>query len=489
MNLDDDMLLSRPAPQPPFSASDFAWNTRAKEGCGIVAVYNHPEAARLTSVGLFALQHRGQESAGVASVKGTEMQLRKGPGKVTEVFTPQVTEELSGHVAIGHVRYSTAGGTASYNAQPLMANYRGGHIAVAHNGNLTNAEELAQNLEATGAIFQSTTDSELLVHLIAQNRSENFRDALQQSLRQLHGAFNMLILHNSELYAVKDSFGFRPLCLGKIDDGWIVASESCALDIVGATFLRELQPGEGIHFHNGMPDKFQALTPAPKQSSCVFEIIYYSRPDSLIANKSIYHFRQRLGEELALEYPTEGDVVVAVPDSSVPAAMGYARASGIPLEIGLVRSHYVGRTFITPGQGSRVQSVKLKFNPVREVLQGKRVIILDDSIVRGTTAKKIMKMVREAGAREIHFRVTAPPWRHPCYYGIDTPDEELLIANTMTKEQMCEYFGVDSLEFISEDALMRAVPKTMKYCMSCFDGCYPDGRPRSSHKTCSARGC
>lgn len=481
-------IVPRPAPVAPFTSADFAHNVRPTEGCGVVAVYNHPEAARLTALGLFALQHRGQESAGVASVHNGEMHLHKAPGKVSEVFSPEITEKLRGHVAIGHVRYSTAGGTASYNAQPLMANYRGGHIAVGHNGNLTNAEELAQNLEASGAIFQSTTDSELLVHLIAQNRSENFRDSLCQSLRQLHGAFNLVILHNDELYAVKDSFGFRPLCLGKIDDGWIVASESCALDIVGATFLRELQPGEGIHFRGGAPDKFQALPAAKNQSSCVFEIIYYSRPDSIVANKSIYHFRQRLGEELALECPTEGDVVISVPDSSNPASMGYSRASGIPLETGLIRSHYIGRTFITPGQSTRVQSVKLKFNPVREVLQGKRVIILDDSIVRGTTAKKIMAMIREAGAKEIHFRVTAPPWRHPCYYGIDTPDEELLIANTKSNEEMCAYFGVDSLHFISTEALMRAVPKTMKYCMSCFNGCYPDGRPRSSHKTCSTRG-
>lgn len=465
------------------------YQTRPKEGCGVVAVYNHPDAARLTSLGLFALQHRGQESAGVASFDNGELHMRKGPGKVTEVFTPGTTDELKGKVAIGHVRYSTAGGTASYNAQPLRANYRGGHIAVAHNGNLTNAEELAESLERTGAIFQSTTDSELLVHLIAQNRSVNFKDALCQSLEQLHGAFCMVVLHNGELYAVKDSFGFRPLCLGKIDDGWIVASESCALDIVGATFLREFHPGEGLRFSNGEPERFQALEQAPKPASCIFEIIYYSRPDSIVANKSVYHFRQRLGEELAIEHPADADVIVPVPDSSNPAAMGYSRQTGIPLEAGLLRSHYIGRTFITPGQNTRAQNVMLKFNTIKEVFRNKRVVMVDDSIVRGTTARKIMQMVRSAGAKEIHFRITAPPWKHPCYYGIDTPDEDLLIANNMTKEEMCEYFGIESIGFISPEAMMRCVPPTMQYCTSCFDGRYPDGRPRSSHKTAAARGC
>ncbi len=447
----------------------------------MVAVYNHPEAGRLAALGLFALQHRGQESAGVATHDGERLYLHKGPGLVSEVFAGNDWSGLRGNVAIGHVRYSTAGGTAPYNAQPLRANYRGGEMAVAHNGNLTNAEELARLLEANGAIFQSTTDSELLVHLIAQNRGGDFQDALVKSLPKLHGAYSTVLLHNNEIFAVKDPFGFRPLCLGRLGEGWVVASESCALDIMGATFLRELKPGEGICLRNGGPEKFQAVEAASPAAACVFELIYYSRPDSHAAGKSIYQYRVRLGEELAREAPATADVVVPVPDSSNPAAMGYARQSGIPLEMGLMRSHYIGRTFITPGQGARVERVKMKFNPVRELLQGKRVVLVDDSVVRGTTARKIVGLVRDAGAREVHFRITAPPWRHPCCYGIDTPDEELLIANRMDPEEMRKHFGVESLAFISMDGLMRAVPPTMQYCTTCFTGRYPDGRPRVSN--------
>lgn len=460
-------------------AADFA--RRPNEGCGVVAVYNHPEAARLVSLGLFTLQHRGQESAGIASYDGAHLHLHKGQGLVSEVITEPELAKLTGSTAIGHVRYSTAGASMACNAQPLRANYRGGHIAVAHNGNLTNAEELARFLEASGAIFQSTTDSELLIHLIAQNKEGDFRQALVKSLKRLHGAFSMVILKNDEIYAVKDSFGFRPLCLGKLDNGgWVVASESCALDVVGATFLRELQPGEALHFHDGEIERFGALAPAEAPAFCIFELIYYSRPDSLAANKSIYQYRVRLGEELARERPAEADAIVPVPDSSNAAALGFARASGIPLEMGLIRSHYIGRTFIAPGQSLRDARVKMKFNPVREVLAGKRIVLVDDSIVRGTTARKIVRMVREAGAREVHFRVTAPPWRHPCYYGIDTPTEDQLIANNMTIEEMRQHLEVDSLAFISLDGLMRAVPKTMSYCTTCFTGRYPDGRPWSS---------
>lgn len=459
-------------------ACDFA--TRPKEGCGVVAVYNHPHAAELCATGLFALQHRGQESAGIASYDGEHLHLHKDQGLVSEVCRPKEIERLAGTVAIGHVRYSTAGGSMACNAQPLRANYRGGHIAVAHNGNMTNAEELAQNLEANGAIFQSTTDSELLIHLVAQNKENDFREALRTSLRRLRGAFSMVMLKDGELFAFKDPFGFRPLCLGKLGDGWVVASETCALDILGATFLREFQPGEGVHFHDGEAEKFQAVPAAPTPASCIFELIYYSRPDSLATNKSIYQVRERLGEELAREHPVEADVVIPVPDSSNPAAFGYARESGIPMRMGLIRSHYIGRTFIQPGQTMRDLKVKMKFNPVIDVLAGKRVVMVDDSIVRGTTARKIVRLVRDAGAREVHFRVSAPPWRHPCYYGIDTPTEEHLLANQMTTPEMAEHLGVDSLAFISLEALQRSVPPTLSYCTTCFTGRYPDGRPRSS---------
>ena len=469
-----------------FTAEDYA--NRIPEGCGVVGIYNHPQAAQLAYLALYSMQHRGQESAGIAAFDGTRINLHKGQGLVSEVFKPADVAKLPGNVAIGHVRYSTTGSSSLYNAQPLLANYRGGHICIAHNGNLTNADELARNLEANGAIFQSTTDSELLIHLIAQNRSESFDEALATSAKRLHGAFSMTLLRDGELYAIKDRFGFRPLCIGTLgENSWIVASESCALDIVGATFLRELQPGEVISFRDGDIDKQVMIEPAKPAASCVFELIYYSRPDSIAAGTNIYKYRRRLGEELAREHPANADVVIAVPDSSNGAAVGFAAKSGIPMEFGLVRSHYVGRTFIKPDQSSRDFGAKMKYNTVREVIKDRRVVVVDDSVVRGTTAKKILRMIRDAGAKEIHFRVSAPPWKHPCFYGIDTPDEDQLLANQMTMEQMREYFEVDSLGFISVEGLMKAVPPTMSYCTTCFTGRYIDGRPRRSTKFLDGR--
>ena len=466
--------------QPVLTAEDYA--RRLPEGCGVVAVYNHPDAARLCHLALYAMQHRGQESAGIATYDGEKVNLHKGLGLVSDVFNEKTLAPLAGSVAIGHVRYSTTGASAAYNAQPLRANYRGGHMAIAHNGNLTNADELARVLEANGAIFQSTTDSELLIHLMAQNRSSDFMESLATSLKRLHGAYSMVMLRDDELYAFKDAHGFRPLCLGSLgENSWIVASESCALDIVGATYLREFQPGEAIAFRNGGIERSQIIE-SPRQAFCVFELIYYSRPDSIAAGGNIYKFRKRLGEELAAEHPVEADLVISVPDSSNAAAVGYSQASGLPMEIGLVRSHYVGRTFIQPTQTQRDFGAKMKYNPVREVLKDKRVVVVDDSIVRGTTSKKIVKLLRDAGAREIHFRVSAPPWKHPCFYGIDTPDEDQLLANCMTHEEIERWMDVDSLGFISLDGLMRAMPKTLQYCTTCFTGKYVDGRPRRSTK-------
>lgn len=463
-----------------FTAEDYA--LREPEGCGVVGVYNHPEAAKLTYLALYGLQHRGQESAGIAAYDGRRINLVKGNGLVADVFSEERLATLPGRNAIGHVRYSTTGSGQTFNAQPLNGNYRGGHVAVAHNGNLTNADELARAVEANGAIFQSTTDSELLIHLIAQNRSGDFMDALETALKRLRGAYSMTMLRDDELYAIKDPRGWRPLCMGTLGkDSWVVASESCALDILGATYLREVQPGEVMAFRNGQPEKLQMLEPLPKHF-CVFELVYYSRPDSVAEGSSIYKFRKALGEELAREHPAEADIVISVPDSSNVAAAGYAAASGLPLEIGLIRSHYVGRTFIQPNQSMRDFGAKMKYNAVREVLRDKRIVVVDDSIVRGTTAKKIVRMLRESGTREIHFRVSAPPWKHSCFYGIDTPDEAKLIANNYDLDGMRGFLNVDSLEFISMDGLMRAMPKTTNYCTTCFTGRYVDGRPRRRSK-------
>lgn len=463
-----------------FTAADYA--ARDPEGCGVVAIYNHPDAAKLTNLALYALQHRGQESAGIACFDGKNINIVKGQGLVSEVFNAKNLERVPGRYAIGHVRYSTTGASGSANAQPLQGNYRGGNIAIAHNGNLTNADELARALEANGAIFQSTTDSELLLHLIAQNRTDNFKESLQKALARLRGAFSITTLHNDRIYVAKDPRGFRPLCLGTLGNGaFVVASESCALDIIGATYLREIQPGEIVCFKDG---DIELITPEkPKdQHFCVFEIIYYSRPDSIAPGGSVYHYRQLLGEELAREHPADADMVIAIPDSSNSAALGYAKASGLPFEFGLIRSHYIGRTFIQPTQSMRDFAVKMKFNPVREKIRGKKLVVVDDSIVRGTTSKKIVRMLRESGAKEIHLRISAPQWKYPCFYGIDTPDEEQLFANRFDIKEMEEYLDVDSIGFVSLDGLMRAMPKTVGYCTTCFTGRYVDGRPRRASK-------
>ncbi len=458
---------------PTFTAADYA--ARHPEGCGVVGVSNHPDAARIASLALYALQHRGQESAGICVSDRGNFQLVKNIGRVSEIFTEPVLRQMTGNSAIGHVRYSTTGETSTCNAQPLMANLRKKQIAISHNGNLTNADKLAEELELGGAIYQSTTDSELLLHLIAQDRAGDFGEALHRALTKLEGAYSFAILHDQEMWAVKDPCGIRPLCLGRLGDAWIVASETCALDVVGATFLRELAPGEIVRFSGGEVTRPPAL-PAAQQAFCVFELIYYSRPDSLAGNRSIYNYRIRLGAELAREHPVEADVVVPVPDSSNPAAIGYAREAGLPLEMGLIRSHYVGRTFIQPAQEIRDFAAKLKYNPVQAILNGRRVVLVDDSIVRGTTSTKIVRMVRDAGAKEVHFRVTAPPWKNSCYYGVDTPNENELLANKMTVEEMRDFLGVDSLGFISMDGVKRSVPPTMRYCDACFTGDYQAGR-------------
>lgn len=446
------------------------------EECGIVAVYNHSEAAKLTYLGLYALQHRGQESAGIVSSDGECLHSHKGRGLVADIFTQEALRALPGNSAIGHVRYSTTGSSVAANAQPISAIYKGGALAIAHNGNITNADDLRAELQDRGAIFQTTTDTEILVHLIAQAGPQDFDEALFMSLMRMRGAYSLLVARPNRIIALKDPRGFRPLCFGKLDEGYVVASESCAFDIMNAQYLRELAPGEILSFADGAVKAYKPFPPA-EQAFCIFEYIYFSRPDSMAHSRSISELRHRLGEQLAEEHPAGADVVIAVPDSSTSATVGYAQRSGITYDIGLIRSHYVGRTFIEPDQSIRDFGARIKYNPVRSVLEGRRVVVVDDSIVRGTTSRKIVNLLRGAGAREVHFRVSAPPWRNPCYFGVDTPERgKLLAAKLGGVEDMRKFIGADSLGFISIEGLLRAMPKTLSYCMACFTGKYPNGQ-------------
>lgn len=452
------------------------------EECGVFGIFGHPEAAKLAYLGLYSMQHRGQESAGIVCSDGNILQAYKNAGKVGDVFKEEDLERLTGTMAIGHVRYSTTGSNTLANAQPLLVNCRSGQLAVAHNGNLINAHEVRNELEARGAIFQGTSDSEVLLHLIAQSASQDFHESLTSSLYRVKGAYSLVFLREHQMIAVKDPHGLRPLCLGKLGDAVVVASESCAMQIIGAQYLRELKAGEMVIIDD---DGVRVEYPFPpsEENFCIFEYIYFSRPDSEAQGRTIYEIRHQLGEQLAHECPAEADVVIATPDSAKPAAIGYAKASGIPYDLGLIRSHYIGRTFIEPSEGIRHFGAKLKYSPVRSVLEGKRVVVVDDSIVRGTTSRKIIDMLRGAGAREVHLRITAPPWRHPCYYGIDTPSYQELAANKMTVEEMAKNIGADSLGFISVKGLKQVAPKTVGYCTSCFTGDYPAGKPSNFQKT------
>ena len=446
------------------------------EACGIVGVYGHPEAAKLTYLGLYALQHRGQESAGIVASDGQAMRIYKNKGLVNEVFDQKRLNELKGTMAIGHVRYSTTGSNRIANAQPLMANFWGGAMAVAHNGNFINAAEIRSELEQRGAIFQGTADSEALIHMIAQSASHDFLEALVTTLYRVKGAWSLLFMRERQMIAVKDPRGIRPLCLGKLDGATVVASETCALDIMGAQILREIRAGEMVVIDD---DGVRVEQPFPPMDErlCVFEYIYYSRPDSMRDGRAVYEIRHRLGEQLALECPAPADVVIPVPDSSNPAAIGFAKASNLPFDLGLMRSHYIGRTFIEPNEGIRHFGAKIKYSPVRSILEGKSVAVVDDSIVRGTTSVKIIEMIRSAGAREVHLRITAPPWKYPCFYGIDTPTGKELIASTLSVPEIAKKIGVDSLGYLSVEGLMKVVPKTIGYCTSCFSGDFPAGRP------------
>ncbi len=452
--------------------------------CGIIGVSNHRDAAHLAYLGLYALQHRGQESAGIVAVDEEGVaRTHRGMGLVSDVFAEGVLDGFAGAAAIGHTRYSTAGSSVLANSQPVLVRFRGGTLALAHNGNLTNAAELRRELVDDGAIFSSTMDSEILVHLIARSRCPDPADQIRDALARVEGAYSLVIMVNRQIYAVVDARGFRPLLLGKVGDAPVVASESCALDIVGARAVCELEPGTMVRLDGG---KVEYLDPLPPKAParCVFELVYFSRPDSFIFGESVDQYRRNLGRQLAREHPAPGcDCVFSVPDSSNAAALGFSDASGIPLEHALIRNHYVGRTFIHPVQAGRDAKVKIKYNTVREVLAGRKVVVVDDSIVRGTTSRGLVDMIRRAGAKEVHFRVASAPIVGPCYYGIDTPDRDELIASSHSVEEIRAYLGVESLGYLSLEGMLKASARESdRFCHACFSNHYPTPVPSDAAK-------
>jgi amidophosphoribosyltransferase len=445
--------------------------------CGIIGIHNHPEAATLAYLGLHGLQHRGQESAGMVTVKDDVLHCHHNMGLVADIFTQDVIDRLQANHAIGHVRYSTYGESHIKNCQPFLVNSLLGSMAVAHNGNLVNATKIQKDLEEGGAIFQSTMDTEVIVHLMAKSRKKKFIDRLKESLCQVEGAFSLLFLTKKKMIAVRDPSGFRPLVMGKKKDAWIVASETTALDLIGATFVREIEPGEIVVFENGDHKSYRLAETLPKRSHCIFEYVYFAKPDSHIFHRDVYEVRKGFGKALAKESLVDADIIVPVPDSGVPAAIGYSQESGVPFELGLVRNHYVGRTFIEPEQNIRHFGVKLKLGAVKSIIAGKRVVLVDDSIVRGTTSKKIVRMLRDAGAKEIHMRISSPPTKWPCFYGIDTPTRSELIAAKKSIKEIKNYIGVDSLKYLSVDSLYWFEKQSERewFCDACFTGKYPVG--------------
>src|SRR6184192_3304865 len=452
-----------------------------RDECGVVAIYSHPEAETLAYLGLHALQHRGQESAGIVTSDGMTLHPYKAMGLVADIFTEEVLSQVHGTLAIGHTRYSTAGDSALFNAQPIMVQSNKGMIALAHNGNLTNAGEVRARMEAQGSIFQTSSDTEVIVHLIAQSREHTLPEAIADALRRVEGAFSLVMISPDRIFAVRDPRGFRPLAMGRIpaqdgrhQDTVVFASETCAFDLVGATYEREVKPGELVIVGpEGTSSRFYA--PALPQSSCIFEHVYFSRPDSLVFGRAVQESREELGRQLAREAPADADIVVPVPDSGVTAAMGYASESGIPFRFGLIRNHYIGRTFIEPRQTVRDFGVKLKLNPVRSLLEGKRVVLIDDSIVRGTTSRKIVRMIRNAGAKEVHMRISCPPTISPCFYGVDTPSKKELIAANKSVEEIRDFIGAESLAYLSLEGLKKACDDgaQTRYCTACYTGSYP----------------
>lgn len=474
----------------PFALQDADDDDHLREECGVFGIIGDPEAAAHTALGLHALQHRGQEAAGMVTFDGQQFYSHRGLGHVSDNFkSDKVMDRLKGNAAVGHNRYSTTGDTILRNVQPLFAEYAFGGFAVGHNGNLTNALTLRKKLQRRGCLFQSTSDTEVVTHLIARSRKTTIEDRFVDALRQIEGAYSFVCLANDAIIGARDPLGVRPLVLGKLDGAHILCSETCALDIIGAEFVRDVEPGEVVVLSNG---EVRSLHPFPKQNHrfCIFEYIYFARPDSNVEERNVYEVRKLIGAELAKESPTDCDVVVPVPDSGVPAALGFAAASGLPFEYGIIRNHYVGRTFIQPTDKTRHLGVKRKHNPNKQVLDGKRVVLVDDSIVRGTTSTKIVEMVRQAGAKEVHLRISSPPTAHSCFYGIDTPSRDKLLAAQFDVPAMAKLLGVDSLAFISIDGLYRAVGEAKRnadkpqYCDACFSGEYP--LPHTDHKKGSA---
>jgi amidophosphoribosyltransferase len=442
------------------------------EECGVFGIYGHPDAANLTYLGLYSLQHRGQESAGIVSSDGKQLYGQKAMGLVADIFVEERIKKLPGYAAIGHNRYSTTGESVAINIQPILVNFALGTMAIAHNGNLVNAGILKDELEAYGSIFQSTMDSEVIIHLIAQSRMATMHERIVDALGHVQGSYSLLLITENELIAVRDPHGFRPLSLAELDGAYVVASETCAFDLIEATYIREIAPGEMVVINSkGIHSSFPFKKADP--SHCIFEFIYFARPDSMVFGQNVYSIRKEFGRQLARETNIAADVVIPVPDSGVPAALGYAEEAGIPFDTGLIRNHYVGRTFIEPRQSIRHFGVKIKLNPVRDALKGKRVVVVDDSIVRGTTSKKIIKMIRNAGATEIHMRISSPPTSYPCFYGIDTPTRQELIASSHSIEEIRKYITADTLGYISMDGIQKVVPYRMNYCAACFDGAYP----------------
>lgn len=445
---------------------------KPREECGIVGVSGLDDAAEIAYLGLYSLQHRGQESAGITAVDGEVARAHRGLGLVAEVFSAEVLRTLRGRTAIGHVRYSTAGNSDLTNAQPILVRYSQGDLAIAHNGNITNAHDLRARLVAEGAIFQTTSDTEVIVHLMARSRHESVDSQLDDALTHLEGAFSLVLTVGETLFAARDAWGFRPLVLGRKDSGHVVASETCALDIIGAAYLRDVAPGEVLRIEGERTRRLRNLPPAPRQAPCIFELVYFARPDSRVSGCSVDRARRAFGRQLAREHPVDADAVLSVPDSSNSAALGYSEQSGIPYELGLIRNHYIGRTFIQPVQADRDFGARIKYNPVREAIEGRRIVVVDDSLVRGTTSRSLVRFVRAAGAREVHFRIASPPVRHPCYYGIDFPTREELIGARLSVEEIRAHLGVDSLGYLSLEGMKEAVAEFGPFCDACFSGEY-----------------